>query len=491
MKIVFFQPPYLGKFGILRDHAGKFGIRVTHKTVLPPLDFAYAASVLEKNGYRYEIIDAPALNLGVQEILKNLSGSEPDLIVMNISAVSLIEDLKIAELVKKTTPKSKLCVTGSLFSVMPDLALNSSNVDVVIRNEIEYTVLDLARAIADEPLDDVMGIAFKKNGKIVKNPDRPLVLNLDELPFPAYHRLPVNRYSFGSFREKPFMTMLTSRGCPFGCIYCPYPIGFGNLWRGRSAGNVLAEIQFLVEKFHVRSILFRDQVFTFDMKRTEEICRGIIEREMDINWRCETRIDRLSKKLMSTMKKAGCVGLHLGVESGDPEILTKVAKKGLKINMIRKVFADAKDLGIETLAFFMVGLPGETKRSVWKSFQLAMEIDPDFIQFGVVTPYPGTELYRLAEDKGWILTKDWSRYTGFDVVMRTDDLSEDDINLAIKYLKTCTQYRKKKLETQVFSRKGALDACLNPVKAVKWIFNAAKYYFTDVEKRFKQWALED
>ena len=494
VKTVFLQPPDPPEGKVLRGMAGRFGIRVdtNARGVLPPLDFAYAASVLEKNGFTSEIIDAPALDLDVQEVLDELSKEKADMIVMNTTPVSFEKDLEISGLIKEKSPDTLVCLTGSLVSILPEIVLNDSKVDIVVRNEIEYTVPDLLRVLEGKRFEDVKGIAYGKNGKIIKTPDRPLITNLDELPFPAYHLLPMGRYCHNWFSEKqkPFMTMLASRGCPYKCIYCPYPIGYGNLWRARSAQNVLSEIQFLVDKFHVKSILFRDQVFTFDMKRTEEICRGIVERGIDIRWRCETRVDRLSRKLMTVMKEAGCVGLHLGVESGDPEVLSRIGKPGANIDMIKRVFADADDLGIETGAFFMIGLPGETKQSVWKSFELAMELNPDIISFAAVTPYPGTELYKLAEEKGWILTRDWTRYTGFDVVMRTDDLSEEDILHALRYLNMCVGYRRKKLEKEVFSRKGFKEAFLNPSKAAKWLLSTTKNYFSNPQEEFRKWTLE-
>ncbi len=492
MKTIFLQPPDPPEGKVLRGLAGRFGIRVrtVDPVVLPPLEFAYAASVLEKNGYEFEIIDAPALDLNVQGVLKKLLESGADLVVINTTPTSFKNDLEICGLIKGKLPETWVCLTGPFVSVFPEIALNDSGVDIVIRNEIEYTVLELSKAIEENCFEDVEGIAYKKNGEIVRTQNRPLIMNLDELPFPAYHCLPVDEYCHYWLPEKPFMTMSTSRGCPFGCIYCPYPVGYGGFWRGRSPENVLDEIHLYADDFHVKSILFRDQVFTFDMKKTEQICKGIVEREIDIQWRCETRVDRLSKELMKVMKDAGCIGLHLGVESGDSKILSGIGKHGVNIDMVKKVFADADELEIETGAFFMIGLPGETRQSIWKSFKLAMDLNPDFVHLGVVTPYPGTELYRLAEEKGWILTRDWTKYTGFEVVMRTDDLSKEEIKRALEYWKTCVVYRRKTLQKEVFSKKGVKNAFRKPLRALRWPLRASKYYVTSPQKKFEKWALD-
>jgi anaerobic magnesium-protoporphyrin IX monomethyl ester cyclase len=493
MKVMFLQPPDPPEGRILRDMAGRFGIRVSKdaQTLLPPLEFAYAASVLEKRGHAAKIVDAPALEFDAQRVLEVASKEKPELIVANTTPVSLNNDLNICNDLKERLPDTLVCLTGAFVSVMPETAFESQ-VNVVVRNEIEFTILDLLEAYKEQHFEEVKGIAFKEKGKIIKTPDRALIKDLDALPFPAFHLLPVDQYYHNWFSEKdkPFMTVLASRGCSYGCVYCPYPVGYGNCWRSRSPQNVLDEITLLVEKYHVRSILFRDQVFTFDMKRTKELCLGIVERKLDFKWRCETRADRLSKSIMQIMKDAGCEGIHMGVESGDPQVLSRIGKPGADIAKTKQTFVDANILGIKTGAFFIIGLPGETKRSVWESFELALEINPDVVSVAAITPYPGTELFNMAEKKGWILTKDWSKYTGFNVVMRTDDLSAEDIHKAIEFFNKCVGYRNKKTENDKISRRNIQEALRRPSSAAKWVLKRVKNKISDPREEFKNWALE-
>lgn len=493
MKTLFIEPPFPPNCQLTRGQIGKFGTRAPPKTVFPPLDFAYAAAVLEKNGYEFELIDAPALNLNVHRLLERVSIDEPTLTIINTSAISLTTDLKVASLIKERSPDSLICVTGSLPSVIPEVALSKKAIDIVIRGEIEFTIVELLKALDGGQLQDVHAIAYKKDGVIVKNPNEPFNLNLDDLPFPAYHHLPVDRYYYSLLPKRPFVTMLTSRGCPFGCMYCPYPIGFGNVWRKRSPVNVLNEIQYLVDKFGVKSILFNDQVFTYDMKRAEEICRGIVDRGIDVKWRCETRVDRLSEKLMRKMREAGCVGLHLGIESGDPKILSRVAKRGLNIDMIKKIFAMARDIGIETSAFFIIGLPGETKRSIWKSYKLAREINPDIVQFTMITPYPGTKLYNMAKEKGWILTEDWTRYNLLNVVMRTDELSEQDLTCARNYLEACCSiFQNEYLRRTASEVQRVMNMFPSLSRFAKRFSSAIRCYLRHgAERLFERWATQD
>jgi len=474
-KIVLVQPPDPLKTQVLRDHMGKFGIiqqsvSTFQYDLLPPLDLAYSASLLEKNGHEVRIIDSPALGLDSSQVLGMIINERPDLVVINTSGVSIDEDLSFAENVKKATNKL-VAVTGMYVTLFPEIALKEG-IDLVIREEMEYTILELSKNLAN--FDNVKGLSFMKNGSIFQTEKRPMIKNLDDLPFPSYDLLPMDNYRYHLLKKRPFTTLLSSKGCPFGCIYCPYPLGYGDIWRGRSPENVLAELKLLVEKFNIKSVLFRDQIFTYDMERAEKICDGIIQEGLDIDWRCETRVDRLSKKLMTKMRDAGCKGIHLGVESGDPEILKKIAKVGLTIDLVKKVFSDAKEVGLETVAFFILGLPGETKESISKTFNLAKELNSDVTWFTAAVPIPGTKLYDLAEKKGWIITKDWKRYSGREVVMRTDDLTEQDIKTALADAKLMFSGSGLSLIKQGFSRKGISLALSNPKKVVKYVFSRFK-----------------
>lgn len=441
MKTIFIEPPFPPGMWVTRDQAGKFGTLAPPKTLFPPLDFAYAGAVLEKNGFEFEIIDAPALNLDINGLLHKVSAIKgSSFVIVNTSALTLPYDLSIISAIKKRIHDSVIGVTGSLVSVMPELALNNPSVDIVIQSETEFIILELLKALEKNCLKSVDGIAYKdinNDRLIVRNPKRQLNLNLDELPFPVYDRLPIRKYYYHELPKKPFVTMLASRGCPYNCIYCPYPIAYGDVWRARSCKNVIDELRYLVDKFKVKSVLFKDQVFTFNMERTEEICDSIIDHKINVQWACETRVDKLSEKLLLKMKKAGCARLHLGIESGDPEVLSTIGKKGLNIDMIKRIFKAAKNIGIKTAAFFIIGLPNETKLSIWKSYELAKKLNADHIQFSIITPFPGTKLYQIAEDNGWILCKDPTKYTLRNAVMKTDKLSEQDLIQAKKYLERC------------------------------------------------------
>jgi radical SAM superfamily enzyme YgiQ (UPF0313 family) len=467
-KVVLIQPPDPKGTVVVRDHMGKFGILEKKTSIIrydrfPPLDLAYSAALLEKNGFDVSIIDSPTLDIDRSKILNEVTNKNPDLIIVNTSGVTISDDLDFASWLKNNTEVETVAITPTY---MPENILKKKNINIFIRGEVEHTVLELCQKFPN--IKRIEGTIHKKGNKFFYNPKRPLIKNLDELPFPAYHLLPMKEYSHSLFKRKNFINVFTSRGCPFGCIYCLYPIGYGNVWRGRSPKNVLEELRFLTEEYNVKSILFRDQVFNFIPKRTEEICEDIVKEGMDIDWRCECRADLLSKNLMLKMKKAGCAGIHMGVESGDPTILKNIAKVGLSPEIVKRVFNDAKEIGLEALAFFMIGFPGETKEAISNTFKLAREIKAKKAWFCAVVPYPGTKLYNLAKRKGWILTKNLDDYTGRSVVMRTDKLTEDDIKKAVDAANVMFSKNNTQLLKTIFSLRGVRSALRDPKKAVKF-----------------------
>lgn len=467
-KITLIQPPDPEGTVVLRDHAGNFGIlekkaSVIRYDIFPPLDLAYSAALLEKNGFDVSIIDSPTLNLDRSRILREVVRKNPNLIIVNTSGVTVSNDLDLASWLKRTLDIETVAITPAY---LPENVLKEKGIDIFVRGEIEYTILELCQKYPD--IKGIKGIFYKEDGNFFNNPKRPLIENLDELPLPAYHLLPMKEYSFHMFRGKSFSTVMASRGCPFCCMYCPYPLGYGDVWRGKSPENVLAELRMLKEEYKIESVLFRDQVFNFIPERTEKICDEMIKQHLDMDWRCECRADLLSKELMMKMKKAGCAGVHMGVESGDPVILKKIAKTGLSIARIKEVFNEAREIDLETVAFFMIGFPGETKESISKTFKLARELKAKQAWFCSVVPYPGTKLCKLAERKGWILTKNLEEYTGRTVVMRNDSLTEDDIRNAVDTANIMFSKDNAQILKTIFSLQGVSSVLLDPKKAVKF-----------------------
>jgi radical SAM superfamily enzyme YgiQ (UPF0313 family) len=297
-----------------------------------------------------------------------------------------------------------------------------------VHGEGEETITELVEKYKSKDLSDVKGIAYKKNKRVVVNPPRPLIKNLDSIPFPAHHLLKMDRYSHPLMRGRKIMSVLTSRGCPYNCTFCTKNI-FGSTFRARSAENVLEEIELLVKNYGVNEINIIDDNFNVDRKRTMEICKGIIDRGLKIKWSTPNgiRADTVDRELIQIMKRSGCYSLSFGIESGSPRIVQSI-NKNIKLGVIREVFKICRDEGIETVAFFIIGLPGETAEDIQMTIDFAKEIQPDVADFHMLIPLPGTPIYDYLKQNNLLLETDWSKYSfHIEPVFRTNELSKQEI----------------------------------------------------------------
>lgn len=439
MSLVLVQPPDPPGMKISREWMGKFGMskpeEFAHRDLLPPLDLASAAGLALQQGISTQIIDGPAMEIDANRTIAMIQDAHPALVVVNVSMPSMGHDLKLARVIGETGGVN-VAVTGSILSVMPEVALKYPGIRfVILEPDIEFPITELAEGLRRKSsVSEIDGIARLVNGQVVSRPSLAIG-NLDEIPYSAYQLLHVSKYHYSLLPKTPFVTMITGRGCPYGCIYCAYPIGYGETWRKRSPTNVVGELEQLSETYGIKSVLFRDQVFTIDMNHAAEISDLMVNKGLGIEWRCETRVDRVNRPLLEKMKRAGCIGIHMGVESGDPKLLSRMGKdviKGVSVKHVKEAFKNAKAVGLETVANFIIGLPGETKESTLMTFELAQELDATLTNFSAATPYPGTTMYDMAKENGWIITEDWDKYTGVTAVMKTDTLSADDINRAME-----------------------------------------------------------
>ncbi|RJP24667.1 MAG: radical SAM protein [Candidatus Abyssobacteria bacterium SURF_5] len=431
MNVLLLNPQPDSDVVISRDHMGGFGFEIKSTNMIPPLSLAYCAAVIERAGIKVEILDAVAMRWRPAQVLDWIKRRNFNLIAINTATPSIAEDLAIAKEIKLLFPESLLALLGPHVSIFAGDALEASQADVVVRGEPENTLNDVAQALASgRPIDDIAGLTVRDEVNIRRNADRPLITDLDSLPVPARHLLPMEKYQSAFWGKKPFTTMLTSRGCFYGCSYCPYRIGHGVEWRGRSPENVLAEIQECVRRYGVREILFRDPLFTADKERVLRICELIARRDISVDWRCETRADLLTEEMVDAFARAGCKGINFGVESGNEQILACAGRKRISIDRLASVFQRCRKAGIETLAFFIIGLPGETTESVDETVRLAIELQPDAAQFTAATPYPETPYYEYLKREG-LLKQDWSLYTSRAPVVGTHSLTPDQLRRLI------------------------------------------------------------
>jgi radical SAM superfamily enzyme YgiQ (UPF0313 family) len=338
----------------------------------------------------------------------------------------------------KSRDKSVLVILGGVHpTALPGEILKNKAVDIVVRGEGEETINELFTKIGPKSLSKVRGISYRHNGKIMHNPDRGLIHDLDGLPLPAYHLLPLDRY------ERAYI--MTSRGCPGHCTFCGSHIIFGRRTRYRSHMLVVDEMEML-KKYGFDYIWFTDDTFTLDKKRTHDICDEIIRRGLKMKWICMSRVNTVDGELLLKMKRAGCIRVNFGIECGDVAVIRKI-KKGIRIEDVRKAFGMAKEAGLETTAYLMVGLPGQTWKSVLKTNELLKEIRPTITSVTVLVPYPDTEIYMEMKRAG-IIKDDSQKWEDFGVykkgeiaspyVMRLDGkisgLTEEEIIKAYNLL---------------------------------------------------------
>jgi len=369
---------------------------------LPPIGLAYLAGVLRRAGHEARILDANIEKDAFGAIRTRIADFRPDVVGISVVSQLFRTSMKIAALAKETAPGVTVILGGSHPTIYPEAVAAEANVDYVVHGEGEETIVELAAALErGGAVDRIQGIARRDNGRVVVNPPRPLIQDLDRLPFPAYDLLPVGRYAPPQVTRLPFMGMVTSRGCAYRCVFCDARVVMGGTYRFHSPERTLAEIKYLVSVFGVREIMFKDSEFVQNRARTERLCDLLAEADLPVRWICNGRVGKTDLGLMKKMKRAGCELIMFGIESGDQEILNKL-KKGFVLEDVRKTFRQAAEAGLKTSANFLIGSPGESLASALKSIRLAREIRTDFAYFEYLFPYPGTELYQTALAEGWI-----------------------------------------------------------------------------------------
>ncbi|AUB57195.1 MULTISPECIES: B12-binding domain-containing radical SAM protein [Methanobacterium] len=410
MKVLFINPPYFNsKYKFI-------GL------VAPPLGIAYMAAVLEENNIDVEIIDAAALEMRWETLETEIKRISPDLVAITALTPTIAKALQTAELAKKTCPHATVVLGGYHPTFNYQEMLAKDYVDIVVMGEGEITLLDLVETLDEGgDLKNVQGIAYE--GGVT--PPRPLISDLEELPFPARHLLPMEHYKILNMKLHT-ATMISGRGCPMQCSFCASAALHGNRLRMRSPGNVVDEMEHLVNDHNAGMIAFMDDTFTLKPSQVEAICEEIKKRDMDVYWGCTARVDTLSGPLLHKMSDSGCITMFLGVESADQQQLDRVNKQ-ITIDKIRSAFKLARENDIRTIASVVLGMPGDTRSSIERTIKFAREINPSYAVFSLATPYPGTKFYQEAVQNNIIRVKDWSKYTLLSPVLDTVDCSLDEL----------------------------------------------------------------
>lgn len=416
MKVLFVNPPQM---------ASKYKFM---GVIAPPLGIAYMAGVLQENNIDVEILDASAEDMDFKDVEKELLKRKPDLVALTALTPTIGRALETAQVVKETLPDSIVVMGGYHPTFNFIETLEDENVDIVIRGEGEYIMLNLVQALENQSsLHDVKGIVFEdKNSKeIVVNPEAPLIQDLDELPFPALNLLPMKKYRLLDM-DTHMTTMITTRGCPMQCSFCSSAAMHGKKIRERSVENIVDEIEYLNTNYDIDTIAFMDDTFTLKKRKVMAICDEILKRNIEIMWGCTSRVDTLDEKLLKKMKEAGCITIFIGVESADQQQLDNMCKN-TTIAKIENAFKIAHKLKIRTIASVALGMPGDTKEIMNKTVKFVHKLKPNYAIYSLATPYPGTRFYKEAFEKNLIKIKDWSKYTLITPILETIDCSLNDM----------------------------------------------------------------
>ena len=314
---------------------------------------------------------------------------------------------------------------GPHLTLQPHESIEKPEVDLVVRGEGEDALIEILRvledgkSVNDARLRNILGLSWRDaTGRVMHNLERPLRPDLDNIPLPAYHLFKIDRYTNlqpltdGLDPRARAYTIVTSRGCPYKCTYCSKPIT-GDTWRARSVENVLNEWRILARDFHATEIGLTDDIWNLDLKRAKALCRAIIDEKLNtVPWVTVhgMKVNHTDLELFQLMKQAGCKRVGFGVESGDEEILKRVVKKSQTFDQVRAAFKNAQRAGLQTMGFFIFGMPHETEATMEKTIQLALELDPDLANFMIAAPFPGTELWKLVEKEGILFSHNWDDY---------------------------------------------------------------------------------
>jgi anaerobic magnesium-protoporphyrin IX monomethyl ester cyclase len=389
------------------------------------LGLGYLAAVLEKNQYEVDVIDCQVLRLSYEEFRSEIGKRQPDIVGITSTTLTYKSGLQIAKIAKEACPNCLTVMGGPHVTFWDDKALQECPyLDVVVRKEGENTMLELVQRVeAGKSYHDVIGTTCRKDGKIVRNPDRPYIEDLDALPFPARHLWPMER-----LREyEDILYLATSRGCVYWCEFCATVRMHGRKYRMRSPKNVVDELEFLHKNYATDKFTFCDDAFTVDQARTEELCREITDRKLKIQWNCGTRVDMVTKELLVKMKEAGCISVWFGVESGSQQVLDAM-KKGISTSQTMQVLGWVRELGLKPVPNVILGFPGETKKTAWTTIKFVEKISPDEVGFyNVATPFPGTPMYDLVKEKGWIKVTDFDKYDTTVPIFETPWLSMKEL----------------------------------------------------------------
>ncbi len=412
MKILLISPPT------------KSVVKEVLSTTAPPSGLAYLASMV-KEEHDVKIVDSLIENLNFEKVEQIIRKFYPDLVGITATTSMMPDAYKIARIAKNIDKNIKVAIGGPHVTFLPEKTIEECPcIDFVVRGEGEITFKELVDyMVGSKNAKEIKGLTYKQNGSIRSNPPRELIKNLDSIPLPSYDLLPMDKYNADGIK---FGTIMTSRGCPFNCIFCSSSLQFGKRWRAHSVDRVMKEINILHNEYGIREIEFLDDTFTLNKKRAILIAENIKKEGMDIRWTASSRVNTFSKEVAKSMKKGGCHTVYFGIESGSQKTLDFIGK-GITLQQSLKAVKDAHDADLISLGSFIIGFPDESRNDVKNTIKFSKKVGVNLAQFTVATPYPGTRLWNIALKRNLITSFDWRKYTTLTPIMKLKDFTLEQI----------------------------------------------------------------
>jgi len=413
----------------------RYGKMAKLGSVTPPLGVCYIASFLEKAGYTVSIVDGEVLDYSIDETLKQVMAKGSKVVGITSTITSFPHAIEIGRKLRQQDPDLVLILGGPYVSAMMGEGVESS-FTYGIFGEGEYTVHELLEYLngkTEKKISEIRGLIYRENGEIRINQPREYIENLDVLPFPARHLLPplhLYRPNSQNYRKLPATTLITSRGCPYNCVFCDHSV-FGKKYRAHSPEYVVNEIQHLVATYGVKEIWIVDDTLTLNKKRVADICDLIIKRGIKISWNCLGRVNTVSPELLKKMKEAGCWMIAYGIESGNQEVMDFL-QKGITLDEVRQAVTWTKDAGMLAKGFFMIGNPPDTIQTLDQTIAFAKDLQLDYALFTITSPLPNTELFEICKKCGKVDYSDLSKFSEWNAIYEPPNLTKAEIEQKFK-----------------------------------------------------------
>ncbi len=439
-KAILINPPS-GMY--IRDDRCQVPVKGLSSGLRTPLDLAYMAAMLERESFECAIRDYPAENKTWRDFKVDIEANDFNMLVISATTPTLYTDLLACDIAKQINPNILTVVKGAHFAAEDvEVMERVATLDIAIRGEYELAVQELGQ---NRPFEQTLGITYRSDGAIKRNPNRPFLENMDLLPLPARHLLN-NRLYIRPDTGEMMTSIQTNRGCPARCVYCLVRTVSGGKILARSPESIANEMQNCKEQFGIRNFYFRADTFTWDKEWMIKVCQSIIDKRLEVNWVCNSRVDTIDEERLKWLKKAGCWMIGFGIESGDQDILNKM-KKGTTLQQAIDAVEMCRKFCIKTYLFWVLGLPWETEETIKKTMKFAKKIKGDFAEFHIAYPFPGTDFY----------------YTGLEnKLFSEEDLYKGDVKDGI-----VKSFGLSKERLQYYQRKMTRDYYLSPLRIIR------------------------